>query len=305
MKPFAEMVALLMVAGAAGPILAAQSPTERVPEEPGSAVITLPAGTHIELALTAPVWSKSTGPGHPLYAQTDFPVVSGNRVAIPPGTFVEGTIESIVRPTWRTSRAQIQVLFNKIIFANGYVISLPAPTLPGAPGDGSGASTGYPPPPPTAVTINIEVSAANDLLLDNGAEIEMTLATPVSLDAAQVANAIPKTRAPEPGKFKAATLCRPTPGLPGTPGTPGTSDTVIPGSPGTPDVTIPGGPGRPSTTIPGTPATPPTVIPGTPGTPGTPGFPGTVCPAPPMVVSSVPLVMKPVQAQAATPQPNH
>ncbi len=301
MKPFAGVVALLMVAGAAGSTLAAQSPSEPVPNEnnPAPAVITLPAGTRIELALTAPVWSRSTGPGHPLYAQADFPVVIANRVAIPPGTFVEGTIESVLRPKWRSSRAQIQVLFNKIIFANGYVIALPAGTLASAPGAGSGASTGYPSPPPTAVTVNIEASPANDLLLDNGAEIEMTLAAPVSLDAAQVANAIPKTRAPEPGRFKSAYVCQPIPGSPGTPGTP---DTVIPGSPGTPDVTIPGGPGMPSTTIPGTPATPPTVIPGTPGTSGTPGIP---CPPPPMVISSVPLVIKPAQAQAATPQPNH
>ena len=301
MKPFAGVVALLMVAGAAGSTLAGQSPNEPVPNETNSvaAVITLPAGTRIELALTAPVWSRSTGPGHPLYAQTDFPVIIGNHVAIPPGTFVEGAIESVVRPRWRSSRAQIQVLFSKIVFANGYVIALPAAPLAGTPGTGSGASTGYPPPTPTAVTITIEVSPANDLLLDNGAEIEMTLASPVSLDAAAVANAIPKTRAPEPGKFKSASVCQPIPGSPGTPGTP---DTVIPGSPGTPDVTIPGGPGMPSTTIPGTPATPPTVIPGTPGYAASPGIP---CPAPPMVISSVPLVVKWAQAEAATPQPNH
>jgi hypothetical protein len=301
MKPFAGVVALLMVAGAAGFTLPAQSPSEPVPTETnsGPAVITLPAGTRIELVLTAPVWSRSTGPGHPLYAQTDFPVVTGSRVAVPPGTFIEGAIESVLRPTRRSSRAEIEILFTKIVFANGYVIALPAAPRAGAPGTGSGASTGYPSPPPTAVTVTIEVSQANDLLLDNGAEIEMTLAAPVSLDAAQVANAIPKTRAPEPGKYKSASVCRPIPGSPGTPGTP---DTVIPGSPGTPDVTIPGGPGMPGTTIPGTPATPPTVI---PGSPGTPGFPGIACPPPPIVVSSVPLLIKPAQDQAATPQPNH
>jgi hypothetical protein len=66
-------------------------------------------------------------------------------------------------------------------------------------------------------------------------------------------------------------------------------------------VTIPGAPGMPSTTIPGTPATPPTVI---PGTPGTTGFPGIVCPPAPIVVSSVPLVLKPIQAQSVAPAVN-
>ena len=296
MKPFAGLIATLMAA-VAGQCLNAQPQSDRVPGETGNATstITLMAGTRLELALTSPVWARTAKPGDPVYTQTDFPVAVGNRAVIPPGTFVEGTILSVVKPTRRSSRAQLQILFNKIIFAGGYVIALPAGTLAGAPGTDTGDATDG---TPTAVTVSIEVSPANDLLLDNGAEIEMTLAGPLQVDARRAADAIPLSRAPEPGKFRTATLCRPTPGSPGTPGTP---DTVIPGSPGTPDVTIPGGPGMPSTTIPGTPATPPTVI---PGSPGTPGFPGTVCPVPPIVVSSVPLVMKPSQSRAATSAPN-
>jgi hypothetical protein len=236
--------------------------------------------------------------GDPLYTQTDFPVTIGNQIAIPAGTFVQGTILSITKPTRRTGRAQIQILFNKMIFASGFVIALPEAS-PASPGTfGADAGTRANNDPPTAVTVDLELSSSNDLLLDNGAQIEMTLATPVSLDARQMAKAAALSHAPEPGKFKSATRCRPTAG---TPGTMGTSDTVIPGSPGTPDVTIPGGPGMPSTTIPGIPATPPTVI---PGTPGTPGFSGTVCPAAPIVVSSVPLVVKPNQAQDAAPPMN-
>ncbi len=277
--------------------LAAQSQPESPPTDTSTAsALTLPPGTRIELALTGPVWSRTAKPGDPLYAQTDFPVTVGGRIAIPPGTFVQGTIEGISRPTRRTGRGEIQVLFTRIIFANGYVIELP---------QGYFASTGLasadppvrtsPGKPATAVTVNIELSPANDLLLDNGAQFEMTLATPVSLDAGQIAKATALSRAPEPGKFKSATLCRPTPGTPGSAGTP---DVVIPGSSGTPDITIPGGPGMPSTTIPGTPATPPTVI---PGIAGTPGFSGTVCPGPPIVVSSVPLKLEPNQAQDGIP----
>jgi hypothetical protein len=110
----------------------------------------------------------------------------------------------------------------------------------------------------------------------------MKLAAPLTLDAAQVASAIPVTRALTPGQFKTATLCRNVPATAGWGGMPGT---VIPGSAGTPSVTIPGGPGMPDTVIPGTPATPDTVIPGAPGSPGTPAY---YCPAPPMVISSSP-----------------
>jgi hypothetical protein len=127
---------------------------------------------------------------------------------------------------------------------------------------------------------SIQVSTANDLLLDNGAPIEITLATPLALDPQAVAAAVPLSHAPAPGQFKSATLCQ---FIPGSPGTPGSPDTVIPGSPGTPDTVIPGVNGAPDTVIPGTPATPSTTIPGTPGTPGSPDIP---CPLPPIVLSS-------------------
>ena len=54
----------------------------------------------------------------------------------------------------------------------------------------------------------------------------------------------------------------------------------------------------PDITIPGTPATPDTVIPGTPGTPGTPG---SVCPAAPIVISSVPVTINQMPSQNSVP----
>jgi hypothetical protein len=134
------------------------------------------------------------------------------------------------------------------------------------------------------------VTPANDLLLDNGAEVEMTLGAPLQLNAKQVAQSIPLSRLPQPGQLKSATTCR---NVPGSPGTQGTSDTVIPGSPGTPDTVIPRGPGMPDTVIPGTPATPDTVIPGSPGTSGTPDY---ICPATPLVISSTPVNNQPTQS---------
>jgi hypothetical protein len=244
--------------------------------------ITLPVGTKIEVELVRPVPARTAKAGDTLYGQTDYPVEVSGRLAIPAGTWVEGQIEAVTPPSRRQARAELDVLFTKIIFADNSVASLPA-AAPGAPL----------PPDATEMRVTIQVSAANDLLLDNGAPIEMALAAPLVLDAKQVAEAIPRTQAPVPGSFKSATLCRPMPGSPGSPGTP---DTVIPGSPGTPDTVIPGGPGMPDTVIPGTPATPDTVIPGMPDTPGTPG---SVCPPPPIVLSSVPVVRPGMGTNAA------
>lgn len=251
----------------------------------GSTVV-LPAGSKVEMALTRPVWAAKAKAGDPLYLQTVFPVTVGNRIGIPTGTYVEGTIDSIVAPTRKIDRAEIDVHFNQIIFADGYTVVLsgaeaPDSPSPLAPSPASASTDAF---GATLSLVTVQVSKNNDILLDNGSQIEMTLEAPITLDAAKVAQAVPLTHAPTPGTFKPATLCRPTPGdpgSPGTPGTPGTSDTVIPGTPGTP--------GTPDS--PGTPGTPDIVIPGTPATPGIPGTsstPGIACPAPPLVLSSTP-----------------
>ncbi|HKM79779.1 MAG TPA: hypothetical protein VJY15_02285 [Candidatus Acidoferrum sp.] len=223
--------------------------------------ITLPAGTKVMLAMTTPVWSKTVKSGDSLYCTTNFPVTIDNQMAIPPGTYAQGTIDSVTKPTRKTNNADFQVHFTKLIFANGYTVELPADS------------------PAATATIHVQVNYQSDILLDNGSQFEMTLQSPLTLDAANVAVAVRRSKAPPLGPYQSATRCRP------TPGTPGTSDTVIPGTPGTPgtpDTVIPGGPGMPDTVIPGIPATP-----GTPDTvlPGSPGTPGIVCPGPPIVTS--------------------
>lgn len=251
-------------------------------QPPGNAPpspVVLPAGTKVEMALTRPVWAAKAKAGDPLYLQTIFPVTVGNRIGIPAGTYVQGTIDSIVPPTRKLSQAEIDVHFDQIIFADGYAVAFPNADRPGVPDTTSAIID----PGATLSMVTVQVSRSNDILLDNGSQIEMTLEAPLVLDAGKIAQAIPLSRAPAPGQFKPATLCRPTPGTPGTPGSPGTPDTVIPGTPAT---VIPSGiDGVPDTVIPGT---SPTVIPGTPATAGDPGTPGTVCPAPPLVISSAP-----------------
>ncbi|MGB7848763.1 MAG: hypothetical protein WBL63_24340 [Candidatus Acidiferrum sp.] len=217
------------------------------------------------MAMIGPVWSRTVKAGDNVYATTSFPVAIDNQMAIPPGTYVEGTIDAATKPTRKTNSAEFLMHFTKLIFANGYTVQLPES------------------PSAATATVHVRVNYMSDILLDNGSQIEMMLQAPLSLDAGSVAVAARRSKAPPIGPYQSATRCRP------TPGTPGTSDTVIPGTPGmpgTPDIVIPGGPGMPDTVIPGTPATPgapPTVLPGSPGTPG------YVCPGPP-IVTSQPLV---------------
>ena len=279
-KDFAASCILLFVFCLGPTISLAQSQPSPPNLPPGPAApVTLAPGARIELDMMRPVWAATARAGDPVYAQVSFPAVADDRLAIPAGAYVLGTIEKLTRPTRRTSRAEIDILFTKIIFANGYTVE-----LPGDSGQAAGAAPTKTVPGESLMAIKLQATTANDVLLDNGTQVEMTLEAPLALNAGQIAQSIPLERAPQPQQFKSASMCR---YIAGTPGTPGTPDTVIPGSPGTPSTTVPGGPGMPDITIPGTPATPPTVIPGTPGMPGTPG---RTCPSPPLVISSTPMV---------------
>jgi hypothetical protein len=241
--------------------------------------IVLPAGTQLPLVVIRPVWAASAKPGDPLYAQTTFPVTVANTIAVPSGSYVQGQIDAIARPTRKSNRASLTIHLTQIILASGYTVPLP---------EGSAAAM-----------LQIQASTANDLLLDNGAQFEAPLSASLTLDGARVAAALPVSTPVKPGQFASATLCRP------TPSTPGSSDTVIPGTPGfpgTPDIVIPGIGDAPATVIPGTPATP-----GTPDTviPGSPGSPGYACPAPPLILSSNIIPPGSTAATAGQTSPTH
>jgi hypothetical protein len=200
-------------------------------------------------------------------------------MAIPPGTYVQGQIDSLTRPGWFSPHAQFQIHFTKIIFTSGYTVQLTAlANRDNAASNASPASTATATLPPSSgdvlaavATPYVVISAASDVLLDNGTQIQMLLQVPLRLNAAKVTAEVQQSNRKPLAQFKSATRCRPVPATPGTP------DTIIPGTPGTPPTVIPGGPGMPDTVIPGTPGTPPTVIAGTPGTPALP------CPGPPVV----------------------
>ena len=290
-----QIVAAVLLTALAGMMqeLAAQAQQSEFQNPPQDAstnqksTITVPAGTTVALSLTRPLWAKTTNVGNVVYSVTAFPVAVGNDMAIPPGTYVEGRIDALTRPHWLSQHAEFQLHFTKLVFANGYTVELPdvIENMPSAgnravSGNGTAsqpaarAGANSPADIEAAVArVYVEVTSNNDILLDNGAPIEMLLQAPLLLDADTVAGAVRGAKPLQLGATKSSTRCMPTPGTTGTP------DTVIPGSPGTPPTVIPGAPGFPDTVIPGTPATPDTVI------PGTPGFPGTSCPGPPIVTS--------------------
>jgi hypothetical protein len=95
---------------------------------------TVPAGTKILLQLSSGIDTRSARPGDGVYLSSIFPVVVGNRVVIPPGVYVQGVVDRVVRAGRIRGRAQLDMHFTSMIFPNGSVAEIPGMVnnLPGA-----------------------------------------------------------------------------------------------------------------------------------------------------------------------------
>lgn len=270
--------------------------------QPANSVVMLPPGTKLPLGLLRPLRVKR---GQDVYLQITFPVTVGNQMVIPPGAYLQGVIEKIIKKDRRS--LQFTISSANLIFSNGYTVPItgtvtvsttsaalvlpqPSPTsgqpVPAMAAVGSVAPPPLPPLPPfpsmnglrnamigvgvaaaVGTTVLIVLAHNRDPEIEVGTPLEIILPAPVYLDSTRVAAAIQQYD--QQTRNAPPQIVQP-PVKPKTcydPGTPGTPDTVIPGSPGTPDTVIPGVNGAPDTVIPGSPRTPDTVIPGTPGTP--------------------------------------
>ncbi|MGA8223283.1 MAG: hypothetical protein WB780_16650 [Candidatus Acidiferrales bacterium] len=104
-----------------------QPPPQAQPQAPTAApkqTITIPAGTLIPMTLVSPITDKTSKPGNPVRAATAAPVTVDNQVAIPAGTYVEGVIDRLNMrgPTGPS----LQVHFTRILFNNGYTVTIDA-----------------------------------------------------------------------------------------------------------------------------------------------------------------------------------
>lgn len=268
------------------------------PQEPAGQMLTVPAGSRLAVAVIAPLWVRTARAGDALEAMTDLPVSAANQLAIPAGVQVQGTITRLTLPSRRDRHAELELLFTRLVFANGYSVRI---------------TDRHPDQdhPATAMRITIQLTPANDLLLDSGAAFEITLASPLVLDERIVADAAASARPPVVGRYRSATLCRSLPPhAAGSPGVPAGVAPDTPGSPSIPGAAVPAGPatgpaypaspagpsgpvgpvmpGMAGTPVPGAASSPPTDSP-TPPPPETAGSPAGACPASPVVVSSTPV----------------
>jgi hypothetical protein len=166
MRLVASAILLCALAGAtqARQAISPQADSPSQPPVAGTsqnATITIPAGTKIVLALTSPVWANSAKPGDAIYSSAAFPVEAGNQIAIPPGTYAQGQIDTLTRPKGRSSRSEFQIHFTKLIFVNGYTVLLPSVPLDTG-GSNNQSATGdettLPQVPTGVATVYVDVS---------------------------------------------------------------------------------------------------------------------------------------------------
>ncbi|HLH03656.1 MAG TPA: hypothetical protein VKX25_12860 [Bryobacteraceae bacterium] len=88
-------------------------------EPPQSNLIRVEPGTHILLNMINSVSTKQAQPGDRIYLETAFPVLVENRIVIPRGSWVTGTITEVKRPGRIKGRGELQVRFDSLTLPNG------------------------------------------------------------------------------------------------------------------------------------------------------------------------------------------
>jgi hypothetical protein len=270
----------------------------------GDAPITIPAGTHLAMALTHPVNSQSTHRGDEIFAQTTSPVIVDAQVVIPAGTFVQGKVDKMTR---RGSRGEFLMQSISVVFPNGYVAIINGPLnmesdegtawnnpssatkagIIAAPlaGLGIGAAIGAAQHTTDSSTLGgttISASSPKGLAIGSlvgvaaGSVVALVLlarsrhfyvqeGSPLELSLPQpVTLAQAQTTTTQAAAVPAATVPNGVPSKP-MPASADHGTCYIPGRPGTPTTYIPGTPGTADS-----PGTPGTYIPGTPSSPPIP-----------------------------------
>jgi hypothetical protein len=83
-------------------------------------------GTRILLNMINSVSTKQALPGDRIYLETAFPIISSNRIVIPQGSWVTGTITEVKRPGRVKGRGELQVRFDSLTLPNGVTRSFRA-----------------------------------------------------------------------------------------------------------------------------------------------------------------------------------
>ncbi len=128
----AMRVAILGSVTAMALIVVAPLAADATNQSSGPRVI-VPAETTIPLRLLNTINSRTAYAGQRFYARTIYPITAGNRIVIPVGTYVKGTVLQVKRKGLIHGAALIRLRCDSMTFPNGVTVRL-ATALSGAGG---------------------------------------------------------------------------------------------------------------------------------------------------------------------------
>ncbi|HEV2177207.1 MAG TPA: hypothetical protein VGW33_08400 [Terriglobia bacterium] len=108
----------------------AESKSEPAASKSAPSEIVVPSETTIPVELRVALNSRTAYVGQAIYCDTVYPVTVQNRIVIPAGSYIKGTVTQVVRPGRVKGRAQIGLRFDSITLPNGTTRDLRA-TLSG------------------------------------------------------------------------------------------------------------------------------------------------------------------------------
>ena len=96
------------------PVAAAQPPVA-LP----NGKIEVVADTKIPMILMNTINTKSAYVGESIYCESIYPITVGNRIIIPKGSSIRGTVTEVIRPGRVKGRAQLGLRFDQLVLPNG------------------------------------------------------------------------------------------------------------------------------------------------------------------------------------------
>jgi len=108
------------------PSAATARPAPPVERAPSAEKIVVPAGTRFGVALENGISTRSAQPGDSIYLRTIFPITQNNRVVVPVGSYLQGSLVDSKRPGKVKGRGEFRLKLDKLILPNGYTVNLNA-----------------------------------------------------------------------------------------------------------------------------------------------------------------------------------
>ena len=102
------------------------APSHKREPAPNGEKISVPAGTRLAVVLENGISTRSAKAGDSLYFHTSFPVTQNNRVVIPVGSYIRGSLLESKRPGRIKGKGEFRLRLESLILPNGYTVDLMA-----------------------------------------------------------------------------------------------------------------------------------------------------------------------------------